>query len=373
MAGKRSHGEGNIKQQKNGNWHAQLMDGFKENGKRNIVSFTARTKTEVLQLINNYKNQKELNEEGPTVPTFAEWADQWYADHKTQVAESTYCGYLFTLKLLKTAFGKRLISDILPMEINTYFNQLLNEGSSHSKISKCRTMLIQIFSSAEENRLVIRNPATSAKVIRAELFEKYDGTRKKDSFSDDEINILIRELPNNFLGNSIRLLLVSGMRIQELLALSAKDISPDGSVIHITKAVKMVNGCPKLGPPKSKKSRRDIPIPLDYRHLSIYLRENGGKMLLWQSHKIGEPCTIEHFRRLYMKAIKDLPVRKLTPHCTRHTYVTRLQARGVPIETIARLAGHSSINTTDVYLHASLKTLTAAVETLAKEGNKHET
>lgn len=367
--GKRAHGEGSVTKLKTGKWRGQLMDGFKEDGKRNIISFTARTKTEVLQLINNYKNQKDQQEDVAVVTTFSEWADRWYSDHRTQVAESTYAGYIYTLNLLKKAFESKAISEILPMEINDFFNRLILEGSSHSKISKCRAMLIQIFSSAEENKLVERNPARSAKIIRSELFD--NGTNaKKDAFTEEEVEILFKELPNNFLGNSIRLLIVTGMRVQELLALCSSDISADGSIIHIAKAIKMVNGKPKLGPPKNKRSRRDIPIPLAYRHIAIYIRENGGKMFLWQSCKVGEPCTIEFFRYRFLKAIKDLPVRRLTPHCCRHTYVTRLQARGVTMETIARLAGHSNIETTDGYLHTSMNILADAVETLGNGGTK---
>jgi integrase len=311
-------------------------------------------------------------DETPPIPTFSEWADQWYADYQTQVAESTYSGYRYTLNLLKKNFGSSLVTDVLPMEINSFFNRLYVEGSSHSKINKARTMLIQIYTYAVENKLTDRNPAVAAKVIRTELFENGTEIKKKDSFTEEEVTILFRELPKNFIGNSIRLLLITGMRIQELLALCAKDITSDGSIIHITKAVKMVDGKPKLGPPKSKKSRRDIPIPVDCRHLAVYLREHGGKLFLWQSHHISEPCTIEHFRHNYTKALQDIPVRKLTPHCCRHTYVTRLQARGVPMETIARLAGHSSISTTDVYLHTSIETLAQAVDTLGTGGNNHD-
>lgn len=371
MSKKRTRGEGNLKKVKSGSWNGQLMDGY-ENGKRKIVSFTAPTKTEVLQMIREYHEKKKQKDESPPKPTFSEWADRWYVDYRTQVAASTYSGYLFTLKLLKAAFGNKLISDILPMEINSYFNSLLDQGCSHSKINKCRSMLIQIFDAAEQNNFVTRNPARAAKIIRIDLFRNEIEVSKKDSFSETEIDILFRELPNNFIGNSIRLLLITGMRIQELLALCAKDITSDGSIIHINKAVKMVDGKPKLGPPKSKKSRRDIPIPVDYRHLAVYLREHGGKLFLWQSHHIGEPCCIEHFRYHFTKAIKDIPVRKLTPHCCRHTYVTRLQARGVPMETIARLAGHSSISTTDVYLHTSIETLAQAVNTLGTGGNNHD-
>ena len=370
MPGKRAHGEGSIKQLKNGKWNAQLMDGYKEDGKRKIVSFTAGTKSEVLQLIREYKYNKAQKATEPDIPTFSSWADQWYVDYKTQVADSTYSGYQFTLKLLKQHFGNCLVTDILPMEINSYLNRLLDEGWSRSKINKCRVMLIQIFDWAEQNKFVTSNPARSSKIIRRSFSSCLEERNERDAFSEEEVQILFLELPNDFLGNSIRLLLVTGMRIQELLALTAKDIEPDGSAIHINKAVEMVDGQPRLGPPKSRRSRRIIPIAESHRYLAVYLREHGGKMLLWQSHRIGEPCTIEHFRKKYLRTIKDLPVRRLTPHCCRHTYITWLQKRGVPMETIARLAGHSSIGTTDIYLHTSMDTLAQAVETLGDGGNK---
>lgn len=44
---KRAHGDGYVKRLPNGTWFGQIMDGYKENGKKNIVSFTAPTKSEV--------------------------------------------------------------------------------------------------------------------------------------------------------------------------------------------------------------------------------------------------------------------------------------------------------------------------------------
>ena len=44
-------------------------------------------------------------------------------------------------------------------------------------------------------------------------------------------------------------------------------------------------------------------------------------------------------------------VRLLSPHCCRHTYVSQLQAQGVPLETIQSLTGHADVDMTEHYLH----------------------
>jgi hypothetical protein len=53
--------------------------------------------------------------------------------------------------------------------------------------------------------------------------------------------MLIDGLPDNLVGQSIRLMLGSGMRVQELLALRPEDITVDGSKILINKAIETVN------------------------------------------------------------------------------------------------------------------------------------
>lgn len=289
---------------------------------------------------------------------FGAWADIWYEDHKTQVQPSTYSGYQYTLKLLKEAFGDVIIDTIRPIDINRYLNRLHEGGSSHSKISKCRAMLIQIFDFAEGNDAVKKNPARFAKSIR-----NNDYASGKDSFTEEEVDTLLTKLPYNKLGHGIRALLGSGMRVQELLALKPKEIADDGSSIHICRAVKMVDGKATEGPPKSKAGYRDIPIPAAFRASVLYLKTHANGKYIWcnddKLHCVGT------FRKWYYDMLQDIPgVRPLPPHCCRHTYVSLLEARGVPMEQIARLVGHSKIATTKGYLHIRENTLQDAVDVL---------
>ena len=361
---KRANGEGTYRRLKSGNWVGQIMDGYKPNGKKNIVSFTAPTKGEVQQKIRQYLSEK--NTEGPiTTPEtlFEEWAETWYEDYRTQVQPSTYSNYRYTLNTLVAHFKGKHLSEILLVDINAFLTEMYNSGVSLSKISKCKAMLIQIFSYAEDNNLVEKNIALKAKVIRN--LDEPDSDSSKDAFHDDEYQILMETLPDTLLGNSFRVLLCSGIRIQELLALNPSDIAEDGSSINVNKAIKMVDGRPVLGPTKSKKSRRIVPIPVDYRPYVLKLLEQGGKALIWTSGRANLLCDIQHFRKLYYRVLATIPgVRKLSPHCCRHTYITRLEANGVPMQLIARLVGHSNVDTTVGYTHTELATLSQAVSSL---------
>ena len=111
-----------------------------------------------------------------------------------------------------------------------------------------------------------------------------------------------------------------------------------------------------------------IPIPERYRPAVRYIREHGSKIYLWISRRENFLCSIDYFRNKYYAELDKLPtVRRLSPHCCRHTYVTDLQRKGVPMETIAALVGHSDIETTDDYLHISQQTLREAVVVLNQE------
>ena len=280
---------------------------------------------------------------------------------------STYSGYQYTLKIIKERMGSQILCEVLPLYINRFFNSLVESGYSLSQIRKCRTMLIQIFDAAEANGLVAGNPARKAKIIRDRDGSLGKPRYQKDAFTDEEITLLEEDLSSDLIGHSIRLMLNSGLRVQELLALTSEDIAKDGSTVDVNKAVKMVNGKPTLGPPKSESSKRVIPIPEEARESAKYLREHGGKVLIWSLPGRNPYYSVGTFRRRYYTAIGQIDgVRKLSPHCCRHTYVTRLQAEGVSLELIARLAGHSSISTTNSYAHTSMETLENAVSVLNK-------
>lgn len=190
-------------------------------------------------------------------------------------------------------------------------------------------MLYQIFHKAEANDLVRKNPVRFADKMRSR-----EPTKRKEAFTAEEVKLLMEKLPKDRIGISIRLLLGTGMRSQELLALEPRHIAEDGSMIQIRQAVNMVKGTATVGQPKSRDSYRDVPIPPNLRWCAIQLRATN-RTFVWEAGKKDQPCNPSYFRDKFKAAIAEIDgVRVLTPHSCRHTYVSQLQALGVDLPTI---------------------------------------
>lgn len=374
MAERRPNGSGSIQKIAKGLWRGQIMDGYHLDGKKNVISFTGRTKSEVTEKIKEYWLQKELCGISYSRKTpFDEWADTWLQDYETEVEASTYSGYQYTARILKEYFRNTPVGDIRALDINHFMDHLLRRKVSKSYMAKCRAMLIQIFDYAEANQLISINPARKAKRIKDKGDAKLQANvQTKDAFTPEEQEFIRKGVQDDLMGHSICVLLGTGLRAQELLALQPADIAEDGSSLSITKAIKMTDGVPYLGPPKSDRGRRIVPIPEKYRADALYLRNHSGPSYIGTSQRESGLFDVGAFRNRYYRYIKKIPgVRPLSPHSFRHTYISTLEQKGIPMEQIARLAGHSRITTTDGYLHTDLGTLTNAVAVLNDSGGRN--
>ena len=193
-----------------------------------------------------------------------------------------------------------------------------------------------------------------------------EAVKRKEAFTAEEVNLLMEKLPGDRIGLSIRLMLGTGMRMQELLALEPQHIEEDGSIIHIRQAINMVKGTAIVGTPKSHDSYRDIPVPPNLRWCALRLRTTTLKYI-WEAGKKWCPCNPSSFRKQFKAAIAQIEgVRILTPHSCRHTYVSQMQALGVDLATIQSIVGHADIDMTQHYLHVQNSVRQQAVNLFAE-------
>ena len=231
--------------------------------------------------------------------TFSEWADIWFEQHKDNIKPTTQENYVYTLRILKANLGRRRVADVKAMDIEVLLRKLRRDGRSDSCLAQCRGMLFQIFNKAEANDLVNKNPVRFAEKMRKRP------PKRKDAFTAEEVRRLLKELPENKIGWSIRLLLCTGMRTQELLGLEPRHIAEDGSIIVIEQAVVMEKGTAMIGTPKSFDSYRSVPVPSKFRYCARLLRDTDKKFVWEMDKRLDYPCNPSTFRTKYKQAIAD--------------------------------------------------------------------
>lgn len=176
----------------------------------------------------------------------------------------------------------------------------------------------------------------------------------------------------------ITLLLYSGMRRGELLALKWSDVDMENCKISITKELIYL---PEYGvyedTPKNKTSDRVISIPREVIDiLKSYRVEQSKTRLavgdLWEDNglvfssdfgKAIRPTTLSKWFRDFVRAnnLKNIHI-----HSLRHTNATLLIAAGTNLQTVSKRLGHATpITTGNIYSHAIKSADELASDTLA--------
>ena len=156
---------------------------------------------------------------------------------------------------------------------------------------------------------------------------------------------------------------VTGMRIGELCALDINDINREQKYIDITKSAgrrkdKYTGEVSiKVGPPKTKHSRRRIPllpsveVMLDRQiQLAAELQNKAGEK--WKENTLifptdeGNIHDLSGLRSSIGRVLKRAGLPHMTIHALRHTYATTALNAGVAAQNVARLLGHKDGATT---------------------------
>ncbi|WP_445002573.1 tyrosine-type recombinase/integrase [Exiguobacterium alkaliphilum] len=138
----------------------------------------------------------------------------------------------------------------------------------------------------------------------------------------------------------------AGLRISETLELKMEDIDFEHNELFV-----------RFG--KGQKSRR-VPMTDRLHHsLTRYLRSERPKLetdspyvfVMPNGHQVRSNYVNEYLRSVSEEQL-DFAI---TSHVLRHSFATELHNRGVSITIISRLLGHSSTETTELYLHISME------------------
>ena len=345
-ARRRGNREGSLRQRPNGTWEAAVMVGFHNiTGARNVKYFYGKTRDEARRKMQKYLDDRERGLDVDSEYTVADWFRIFMQTKVRSIRAATAENYEYIGRLILRHIGAKRLRDVRPLDIENMLLDLRDEGRSDSALSKVRGLSYSIFQSAMADGRLVNNPTALASRLRKRR------PKEKQTFSKEQVMQLMRELPSDRVGLSLKLLLCSGLRCQELLALTKDDIEPDGSKIYVRSAVSMVRGHVSVATPKTFDSYRTIVIPEMTRDYVKALRNTPDKYIL-QSPTGEVPINPSTFRKYYKQALQSVPgIPYMSPHCCRHSYITLLQTAGVDLATAQSLAGHSSKYMTLYYTH----------------------
>jgi integrase len=301
--------------------------------------------------------EKTAEEQTSSIPCFGEYAQQWLMNYKKpKLRHTTYSNYCCSLNYhIKPVLGNVPLNQITTGMIQKFYTS--KSHLAHSTVRQMAIVLNQVFSSAEEDGYVSRNPTSSKRLTMSKREEKREAL-SAEAFYDIAASLnLLSDRDKMF----VALLMFTGMRRGEAIGLRWEDIDFSRRLIYIQRAVTYKDNDPVIDLPKSKAGIRSVPME---KQLSDILTP-------YQSYGfiIGNgdsPITKSSFHKSWVRIEKTIDMYGATPHILRHTYIT-LASTVIDIKTLQSIAGHADIQTTmNRYAHAQTEKVIEAGEKLER-------
>jgi integrase len=299
------------------------------------------------------------------VPTFHEFAEEWWTRHEGQITAGTQLDYRWRLQVHLSYFNEMPLDTITFDTVERYIAAKLAEDDplSPRSINMTVILLAAILESALERELIARNPAKGKgrRVRERAPARSYLDAAGQIVALLDAAGELDRDAPEGRRHVERRAMLATltfaGLRISELLALRWRDVDLAGGWLTVGES-KTDAGRRRV---KIRGALRDELLAVRGRHQDapqsayMFATSQGGRMSSenFRNRVLGKPATIvdgeeklgpgavaRANKRLEGEGLPPLPD-KLTPHSLRRTFCSLLYALGETPPVVMQEMGHT--------------------------------
>jgi integrase len=250
--------------------------------------------------------------------------------------------------------GDFKVQDLTTSDIRSWHKTLVAEVGWYSA-NRAKMFLVSVLALAAED-LNIRPPAMPSNLGRGKP------KVKKTLLTTEQVSKLIQHArKDRERGLYVAFPFLAGTRPSEQLGLLWEDVDFDANVIHIRRMQERDGSITNLT--KTTAGTRDVPMGSLLRGLLLEWkiacpRRDGdlhrvfpglGNPQPWPLPRVGGggPLLYWNFRRRFWAAkLQKLGLPMVTPHSARHWFISTLQAQGIEIGLVAKIAGHSNANVT---------------------------
>ena len=332
-----------YKDEKTGKWFAKFYYTNWQGIKKQKWKRGFATKKEALGFERDFLEKQSANPD----MTFQNLYEIYMEDMTARLKQST----LLTKKtVLQTHilpfFGSKPINEIKASDVRRWQAKLMSSPNNYSQtyLKKINTELNSIINYAKRFYDLNTNPCGKAGTIGKAKAEEMDYWTYDEYIAFREG---VKDKPLSYI--CFEVLYWTGMREGELLALSPADIDLDNKIISINRTYQRIGGKDVFTSPKTRKSKRKIPIP-DFlcQELSDYIQS---RYMLDADERLF-PVTKSYLSHEMIRGCKNTGVKKIRIHDVRHSHASLLINQGCDALMLADRLGHEKVSTTlNTYSH----------------------
>lgn len=332
-----------YKDEKTGKWFAKFYYTNWQGIKKQKWKRGFATKKEALGFERDFLEKQSANPD----MTFQNLYEIYMEDMAARLKQST----LLTKKtVLQTHilpfFGSKPINEIKASDVRRWQAKLMSSTNNYSQtyLKKINTELNSIINYAKRFYDLNTNPCGKAGTIGKAKAEEMDYWTYDEYIAFREG---VKDKPLSYI--CFEVLYWTGMREGELLALSPADIDLDNNLISINRTYQRIGGKDVFTSPKTRKSKRKIPIP-DFlcQELSDYIQS---RYMLDADERLF-PVTKSYLSHEMIRGCRNTGIKKIRIHDIRHSHASLLIDQGCDALMLADRLGHEKVSTTlNTYSH----------------------
>lgn len=353
MAKRRAKGEGSIVERPDGVWQFSIDLGKDEAGKRQRKYVYAKTRAELQRKVADETARGGGTMKPRAKGTIGEWMERWLRDDvKPNLSGNTYATYesMWRVHAKPTLASVQLEKLDVP-HVERLYSTMRKGGTSSSVIQRVATIMSRAISVAARRRVYFRsNPFA--------LVDKPKHRHKETAIlTVAEARRFIAAVQADRYEALWVLLITSGLRLGEALALEWRDVDLAGRSLAVRQGLTEVNGASKIGPLKTHSSRRRIELgSLAVEALKRRQAEAGKEghesPFIFTSTGGGHLKRSNLRQRHFQPALETAKITGLTIHGLRHSMTSLALAEGLSPKVVAERLGHSTVRLTqDRYQH----------------------
>ena len=272
------------------------------------------------------------------IPTLQEYGDKWFDLYhckkvKWNTAQNTR---IYLDKHIYPIIGDKHLNEITHDDIQVVFNSM--ESKAKSTVEKIQITLNQILKNAKEDGYIENNVMDSSRYVMS------NKVSEREALSLKEAQDIISQL-NNLTERDkllVALILFTGLRRGEALALTWDNIDMDNRIICVKHSITFKNNRPVVCGTKSKAGIREVPIIEELYEILKQCKDKAGYLI---KNSDNEPLSEKAYQRTWERIRKTIDLHNATAHVFRHTFATIMEPR-TDIKTLQTIMGHADTQTT---------------------------